>query len=121
MDVLTLSGLQYHAKHGYFEQERTDGNNFEVDLIFYTDLTDAGDTDDLSQTIDYQRAEQVVRDVMEGPPVKLIETLTANIGERILTQFKDLQKLTVRLRKIAPPLQTEVKFAQIERTWTQPQ
>lgn len=118
MDVLTLSGLQYHAKHGYFEQERTEGNDFEVDLIFYADLTQAGKADDLSQTIDYQRAEQLVCGVMEGTPVKLIETLAGNIGNQIFEEFKTPRKLTVRLRKIAPPLQTEAKFAQIERTWT---
>jgi dihydroneopterin aldolase len=118
MDILTLSGLQYHAGHGYFEQERTEGNDFEVDLIFYADLTDAGAADDLSQTIDYQRAEQAVCDVMEGPPVKLIETLAFRIGDRIFAQFTDLQKLTVRLRKLTPPMQTMVNFAQIERTWT---
>lgn len=117
MDVLTLSGLQYHARHGYYQQERDDGNDFEVDLVFHADLGTAGAADDLEQTIDYQQAEQVVRGVMEGPPVKLIETLATRIGEQLFARFDAVQKLEVRVRKLHPPIESPATYAQIERIW----
>ena len=117
MDVLTLSGLKFHARHGYYEHERTEGNEFEVDLIFHADLSEAGASDDLSQTIDYQKAENIVRDVMGGPSVKLIETLASKIGEQLFQQFTNVAKIEVRVRKLNPPLQTETNYAQIVRTW----
>lgn len=117
MDVLTLSGLTYHANHGYYEKERAEGNDFEVDLVFYADLTAAGETDDLEMTLDYQRAEAIVRDVMEGPSVKLIETLAASIGRQLFAEFPRAQKIEVRVRKLNPPLQTPTDHAQIVKTW----
>ena len=118
MDVLTLSGLQFHAHHGYYEHERTDGNDFEVDLVFHADLSAAGQSDDLNQTIDYQKAERLVREIMHGPSVKLIETLVEKIGSSLFAEFNNLQKLEVRLRKLHPPLETSTAYAQITRTWT---
>ena len=118
MDVLTLSGLQYHANHGYYESERSEGNNFEVDLIFYANLSEAGSSDALSQTIDYQQAERIVVEVMEGPPVKLIENLATKIGNQLFNYFTIAQKLEVCIRKMHPPLETDTAYAQIKRTWT---
>ena len=118
MDILSLSGLQYHARHGYYESERDEGNDFEVDLIFYADLSEAGKTDKLSATIDYQQAEQIVRGVMDGPSVKLIETLATRIGDRLFAHFATIGKLKVRIRKLGPPLETEAAHAQVVRTWT---
>ncbi len=117
MDVLTLSGLKFHARHGYYEHERTEGNEFEVDLTFHADLSKAGATDDLSRTIDYQKAETIVRDVMEGPSVKLIETLATKIGTQLFQQLPEVQQIEVCVRKLNPPLQTETNYAQIVRTW----
>ena len=118
MDVLTLCGLQYHANHGYYENERREGNDFEIDLIFYANLDEAGSSDDLSQTIDYQQAERIVCQVMEGPPINLIETLATKIGNQLFNHFSVTQKLKVRIRKLHPPIKTDTTYAQIERTWT---
>ncbi len=118
MDVLTLKGLQYDAPHGYYEKERIEGNKFEVDLILYANLEEAGQTDDLSQTIDYEKAEQIVSRVMEGSSVKLIETLTAKIGGRLFKEFNVAKKLTVRVRKLHPPISTPAEYSEVERRWS---
>lgn len=117
MENLTLKGLSFHAPHGYYEEEREKGNDFEVDLAFTADLRQAGHTDELRQTIDYQKAEELVRRVMEGPSVKLIETLTLRIGESIFEAFPELQKLEVAVRKLHPPLSTECKYSEVRMTW----
>jgi len=118
MHTLTLSGLQYHARHGVYETEQIEGNDFEVDLIFEADLGAAGLNDDLSETIDYEKAEQIVRNVMERPPVQLLETLIRQIGETLFSHFKQAKKLEVRLRKLNPPLATPAKYSQLKYTWT---
>lgn len=117
MDKLTLKGLSFHALHGYYEEERIEGNDFEVDLVFYADLSEAGRSDDLSQTIDYQQAETVVKEIMEGPSIKLIETLTLRIGERLFDAISNLQKLEVSVRKLRPPIETEAEFSEVQMSW----
>lgn len=117
MEVLTLKGLTYRANHGYYEEERIEGNDFEVDLVFHADLSEAGRLDDLNETIDYQKAEEQVRTVMEGPSVKLIETLAHRIGEELFRNFETVQKLEVKVRKLHPPLPVDTEFSEVHMTW----
>lgn len=114
---LILKGLQYRGKHGFYEEERREGNDFEVDLVFELDLKTAGQNDDLTKTLNYEEAEAVVREVMEGPSQKLIETLTLNIGEILFAQFPEVQHLEVSIRKLNPPLQTKTNYSEVTMTW----
>lgn len=118
MEVLTLKGLHYHARHGYYKEERANGNDFEIDLIFNANLKQAGLHDDLNLTIDYVKAEKMVSEVMNGPSIKLIETLVEKIGTRLFAEFKNARKLTVKVRKLNPPLPVNTKYSEIQRQWT---
>ncbi len=117
MDILTLKGLKFRGYHGYYEEERQNGNNFEVDLVFSADLRKAASSDDLADTIDYQQAAETVRSVMEGPSVKLIETLTERIGDQLFERFTHVQKLEVSVRKINPPLDVKTEYSEIQMIW----
>lgn len=117
MDTLTLKSLRYHARHGYYEEEREHGNEFEVDLVFSLDLKPAGRKDYLSRTVNYEEAETVVRGVMEGPSRKLIETVALEIGEALFETFEHARKLEVRVRKLDPPLETSATYSEVGMTW----
>lgn len=117
METLTLKDLQFRAGHGYYEEERREGNDFEVDLIFTADLRPAGSSDKLTDTIDYQRLTDVVASVMNGPPVKLIETLAKKIGEALLEDFFQIQRLEVVVRKLHPPLDIKTAYSEIRMSW----
>lgn len=117
MDILTLKGLKYKGYHGFYEEERSQGNLFEVDLIFKTDLRQAAKSDDLQKTVNYEKAEQLVKSVMEGPSIKLIERLTLIIGNRLFDAFSRVQALEVRVRKLNPPLEVECNYSEVKMTW----
>ncbi|HLR25676.1 MAG TPA: dihydroneopterin aldolase [Fodinibius sp.] len=117
MDTLTLKKLRFHGYHGFYEEEREQGNAFEVDLIFNTDLQTAGSSDRLEDTIDYQQAVAIVRKVMEGPSCKLIETLTKTIGDRLFDTFSEAQGLRVAVRKLNPPLDIETAYSETQISW----
>ena len=117
MDTLVLNGLRYHARHGYYEEERERGNEFEVDLIFTLDLKPAGRKDYLSKTVNYEEAETIVHAIMESPSVKLIETLAVMIGEKLFETFSNVKKLEVRLRKLNPPLKRPANYSEVRLTW----
>jgi dihydroneopterin aldolase len=117
MDRLTLKGLQFRAYHGYHQWEREEGNDFEVDLIFLANLQLAGERDSLGDTIDYQKAESIVRSVMEGKSVKLIETLAKRMGDELFRSFPKADRLEVAVRKLSPPLKTETAHSEICMQW----
>ena len=58
-----------------------------VDLELERDLTVAGRSDQLADTVDYGAVYQVVREVMEGPPRNLLERLAEDIAQRLLEEF----------------------------------
>lgn len=117
MDTLTLKNIRIKGKHGFYEKERKDENNFEVDLIFTADLQKAAESDRLEDTIDYQQAISVVHDIIKGPSQKLIESLTKEIGDQLFSRFPQVEKLKVAVRKLHPPVDTETDYSEISMSW----
>lgn len=116
MDKLTLKGMSFHARHGFYDEEKEKGNHFEVDLVFGLSLEGAAQADDLEQTIDYAKAQHLVGRVMNGPPVNLIETLTYQIGELVFTSLNP-KELTVRVRKMSPPMNGNTRHSEVSMKW----
>ena len=117
METLTLKSLSFKGYHGYYEEEREQGNDFEVDIIFSADLRNAGETDQLEDTIDYQEVLTIIKKVMDGPSLKLIETLAKRIGDQLFDTFPNVASLEVSVRKLAPPLDVETAYSEITMQW----
>ncbi|MEX0771718.1 MAG: dihydroneopterin aldolase [Balneolales bacterium] len=117
MDTITLKSLFFLAKHGYHEIERVEGNKFEVDIIFGLHLKGPGESDDLSQTIDYSQVYDTVDSIMHGPSVKLLETLASKIGDKLYSDFPQLISLKVSIRKLNPPMSGPCAYSEITRSW----
>ena len=54
-DRIELRGLRVLGTHGLLAEERSRPQPFEVDLDVVADLSAAGESDDLRETIDYFR------------------------------------------------------------------
>lgn len=118
MDRIKLKSLSFKAKHGYYDKERDQGNQFEVDLVAFGSFRAAATSDtNLKITFDYERAEKIVHEVMNGTPKKLIETLCSEIGSRVFNEFDIIKKLRVSVRKLHPPIQTEASYAEVRLEW----
>ena len=98
-DLIRLQGMTFSATHGASPGERTRERRFIVDLEVEADLRRAGATDDLADTVNYSTLHGVVREVMKGPPVNLLETLAECIAQRVL---QDFPVLAVRVRVAKP-------------------
>ena len=94
-DLIRLQGMTFSAAHGASPGERTRERRFVVDLEVTADLRRAGATDDLADTVNYSTLYGVVRDVLTGPPVNLLESLAHRVAERVL---RDFPVLAVRVR-----------------------
>lgn len=83
-DVIRLRGVRADGCHGVLDWEKRQPQPFVVDVDLALDLTWAGVTDALSDTVDYGALAHRVAAVIEGPPVDLIETLAARIAQTCL-------------------------------------
>ena len=52
-DRITLTGLRVFGRHGVFEHEKRDGQEFVVDVTAWLDLGPAAASDDLTKTLHY--------------------------------------------------------------------
>ncbi len=77
MDRIELRGMSFQGRHGVRPAERDQAQEFKVDLEIQADLTKAGQTDRLADTVDYTQARAAVREVIEGESMQLLESLAS--------------------------------------------
>ncbi|EFG77519.1 dihydroneopterin aldolase [Mycobacterium parascrofulaceum ATCC BAA-614] len=83
-DRIELRGLTIRGRHGVFEHERADGQEFVVDMTVWIDLAGAAASDELADTYDYGALAQLATEVVAGPPRNLIETVGGEIADRVM-------------------------------------
>lgn len=104
MDAIYLHHMEFYAYHGVFSEETKLGQKFYADVTLYTSLQAAGETDDLTQTVNYAEAYEQINTIMTGPPVALIETLAERIAAALLQNHARVQKVLVKITKPNPPI-----------------
>ena len=97
-DKIILEGLEFFGHHGVHFSERRDGQKFQVDVECGKDLREAGVTDDLEMTCDYSKIYATIKEIVEGPPFKLIESVSESIATTILNHH-DVDDVIVRVAK----------------------
>lgn len=103
MDVLQVNGIRAYGYTGYFLEEQTLGQWFEVDLTFWLDLAMAGQSDELADTLDYSTIVTMVQDLITTSKFKMIERLADAIATAIL-QLNQVDQVKVCLTKCHPPI-----------------
>ena len=78
-DTISITGLRLTGYHGVFDFEKQNGQEFIIDLEVHLDLSRAGESDDLSHTLDYSVLVEQVAQRVTGAPVDLIEKLAEDI------------------------------------------
>ncbi len=114
-DIIRLNGMSFYGYHGVSAAERETGRMFEVNCELEVDLAEAGESDQLGDTIDYALVFETVKDTMEGKAFSLLEGLAREIAEKILDGFP-IYRVTVRVRKLTPPIAGSIKNIEIEIT-----
>jgi dihydroneopterin aldolase len=109
-----MDGMAFFGRHGVFPAERELGARFSVDVELVGDLRAAGASDRLEDTVDYARAYDLVREVVEGEPCHLLEAVAQRIADRLL-QLPRVTRATVRVHK-KPPLPGEFRLVAVEIT-----
>ncbi|MEN6642563.1 MAG: dihydroneopterin aldolase [Armatimonadia bacterium] len=114
-DRIRLTNMTFYGHHGVEDSERRLGGRFAMDLELVRDLGRAGQTDDLTQTVDYKAVYELVRHTEAARGYLLMEALAYDVAMAILREF-EVDEVTVRVRKQSVPLGGLVDHAEVEMT-----
>ena len=106
-DRIVLEGMQFYGFHGVNPEEQALGQSYLVDLAVELDLSQAGQSDRLDDTVSYTRLYRVVQSVMEGESRNLLETAAQAIAAQVLAQFP-VDAVSVSVKKPRPPVRGSV-------------
>ncbi len=98
-DRILLEGMVFHGHHGTLPAERELGQPFIVDVELRLDLRPAGTSDDLEKTVDYSEVHRRAREIVEGDPVNLTETIAERIATEVLEEHPPVRSARVRVAK----------------------
>ena len=102
-DRIELVGLRVRGRHGVFDFERRDGQEFVVDVAVDFDVATAAVSDDLVDTVDYGVLAQNLARIVEGEPVNLLETLAERLAAVCLADER-VAAATVTVHKPQAPI-----------------
>ncbi|HEY0700707.1 MAG TPA: dihydroneopterin aldolase [Micromonospora sp.] len=114
-DRITLSGLRVRGRHGVYDFERAQGQDFVLDVVLELDLAPAAGSDDVTDTVHYGELAERLAAIVAGEPVNLIETLADHLVTECLTD-KRVGSATVTVHKPQAPIPHE--FADVSVTMT---
>ncbi|HEY9675561.1 MAG TPA: dihydroneopterin aldolase [Waterburya sp.] len=103
MDCIQITGIRCYGYTGYLPEEQVLGQWFEVDLTLWLDLTPAGQSDDISDTLDYRQAIEIVKQLVKTSKFALVEKLASAIASAMLGLDR-VQQVRVLLSKPAAPI-----------------
>lgn len=103
MDCIQVAGIRSYGYTGYLPEEQVLGQWFEVDLTLWLDLAAAGHSDNITDTLDYRRAIEIVKQLVKTSKFALVEKLATAIADALL-EFEQVQQVQVRLSKPAAPI-----------------
>ncbi|MBF9134697.1 dihydroneopterin aldolase [Plantactinospora sp. S1510] len=114
-DRIVLTGLRAHGRHGVYDFERAQGQDFVVDVVLELDLRPAARSDDVADTVHYGELAGRLVDIVTGEPVNLIETLADRLAGACLADPR-VGAATVTVHKPQAPIPHD--FADVAVTLT---
>ncbi|MEM7467057.1 MAG: dihydroneopterin aldolase [Pseudomonadota bacterium] len=98
MDIVYLHGIKLETTIGVWEWERRIKQTLLVDLDLGTDTSQAGLSDALEDTINYQAVAELVMAIAKDNSFALVERLGEEISQQLLNKFS-LEWVKLRINK----------------------
>lgn len=114
MDKILLNNLQFYGYHGLLPEEKKIGQRFNVDLELFLNLQKAGETDDMKDSIHYGHVHELIKGIVEGKSMNLIEAVAETIASELFAKFSLLSACTVKVTKPDPPIPGHYQSVAVE-------
>ena len=102
-DSIAITGIEVFAYHGVMAEEKKDGQRFLVDVELRLDLSAAGDSDDLAETVNYGLLAQQIHDLVASERWDLIERVAARVAETVLEDAR-VREVVATVHKPGAPI-----------------
>ena len=107
MGTIRLKNIKIYAFHGCLVEETKIGSDYLVNLEVKANLSKAASSDNLLDTVDYVRLQEIVKNEM-AIPSKLLEHVGLRIINKIKSELSFIEKVKVTVSKINPPIGGDV-------------
>jgi dihydroneopterin aldolase len=114
MDRITLSAMRFEGTIGVSEDERELPQMLEIDMVVEADLAVASESDSLTDSVDYGQLVTLTERIVEGSRFTLLEGLAGALTAAALGASPAIAAVTVRVRKLAVPMDVSMDFAEVE-------
>ena len=104
-DFIRLRGIEVFAYHGVLADEQRHGQVFVVDVDLAVDLSEAGESDDLTATVHYGDLAQAIHDRVADERWDLIERVAERVAELVLADRR-VESAEVTVHKPSAPIDT---------------
>ncbi len=111
-----LDGMEFHAFHGLYPEEKRLGNRFIVDVKMYLRIPFNPDNEDLSLTVDYAGVYALLKEEM-SIPCPLLESLGQRICGRISNAFPLVERMEVSIAKANPAIGGLCRQVRVSSNW----
>jgi dihydroneopterin aldolase len=116
MDKILFNKMEFWGYHGAFKEENKLGQRFFVDLELYLDLSKAGHSDNLQDTVNYADVYNTTRQVVEQERYELVEAVAERLAAKILAEYSLVDEILVRVTKPDPPIPGHYQSVAVEIT-----
>lgn len=115
-DRIELSDLRFTAVVGVLPEERERAQPLRLDLAVSVDLSEAGLSDDLGDTIDYGGLCDVAVEVGTHERPQLLERLATVVADAVISFDGRISGVEVCLAKLRPPVPHSLQSAAVRIT-----
>lgn len=108
-----LKEIRCYAYHGVAPQENLIGNEYVIDLKLKVDISQASQTDEVTDTVSYADVHELIKAEM-AVPSKLLEHVGGRMAAKLFEAFPAIEEIELRLSKRNPPMGADIDTAGIE-------
>lgn len=116
MNTIVLKNMAFYGYHGNLTSEKEQGQRFFVDVAVKVDLTEAGQSDVLNDSINYVEIYELVESIVTGESQNLLERVGALIADALEKRYKQIIGLSVAVRKPSVPIAGILDYVEIVTT-----
>jgi dihydroneopterin aldolase len=113
MGLIRIEDMEFYAFHGHYREEQIVGSHFIVDVTIDTDTDKAGVSDDLRDTLNYQKAYLLIKREMETTS-NLLEHIATRILDALYKELSGIIRATVKVSKMNPVMGGRIGRVSVE-------
>ena len=119
MFEIIIKDLTLFGYHGVNEEEKENGQEFLFNISIFIDRDTAGKkgflkSDDIKYTVNYSEIIEIIKYINEKNRFDLLETLSSDIAEKILSFSPIIKRVRVRVEKTSPPISEKIESVGVE-------